>query len=108
MGKKPDKFKVYVVADAYQWHDLSVYPDVYQKWVKQIEANPNEVVFFFQTVMMTEDEYNKSCTDLNKWNTQAAQGIAPPDKDSPKPKLEVVPDEQPATILQFPSRQIDD
>lgn len=102
---KPKKFKVYVVADAYKWWDLSVYPDVYEKWIKQMVANPNEVTFFFQTIMMTQEQYEQSCRDLKRWNDQEAQGLKPPSKEEPakiKPKLEVV--QEPATVLHFPRK----
>lgn len=100
---KNKKFKVYVVTDAYRWWDLSVYPDVYENWIRQMVASPNEMTFFFRTIMMTQEEYEQSCRDLKKWNDQEAQGVKPPSKDGvPARKLEIV--RESATIIEFPRK----
>ena len=100
MNSQAEKFKVYVVADAYQWHEISIYPDVYQNWITQIEQNPNEVEFLFMTKMMTKVEYEQSVKDLKTWNQQAFEAAK---QNRPKPKLKVVP--KSATVLEFPGKK---
>lgn len=107
MRTKPQTFKVYVVADAYKWHDLSVYPDVYQNWVRYLTDSPNELTLFFQTVQMTKEEYEQTCKDLQKWRFQEARGDAPPSQhETPKRNLNLVTENtENGIILEFPRKK---
>lgn len=103
---KDEKFKVYIVADAYRWHELSVYPDIFEKWIQLMMEESREKTFTFMTKLMTENEYTREIKILSAMNRKEQKQMKNT-KPVKKTELKILNDENQADIIEFPGKKND-
>lgn len=95
-----EKLKVYIVADAYRWHELSVYPDIFQKWIDLMCEEKQEKNFTFMTKQMTESEYDKEIKILSALNKK--EDVRSSTNKPKKKPLRIFKNDEQADIIEFP------